>query len=33
MTSASTLTNEPAAGYSAITVQLGQLTCVADDQR
>ncbi|MDX6224917.1 MAG: hypothetical protein QOE64_1293 [Frankiales bacterium] len=33
LTTASTLTNETGPGYSAITVQLGQLTCVADDQR
>lgn len=32
-TSASTLVNETAPGYSAVTVQLGQLSCVADDQR
>jgi len=33
LTTASTLANEPALGYSAIKVQLGQLTCVADDLR
>lgn len=33
LTTASTLTNELVAGYSAIKVQVGQLTCVADDQR
>lgn len=33
LTSATTLTNEPVPGYSAIKVQVGQLTCVADDQR
>lgn len=33
LSTASTLTNELGAGYSAIKVQLGQLTCVADDQR
>ena len=33
MTTAPTLTNEAAPGFSAIKVQLGQLTCVADDQR
>ncbi len=33
LTTASTLTNEPMPGYSAIKVQVGQLTCVADDQR
>jgi prepilin-type N-terminal cleavage/methylation domain-containing protein len=32
-TTVSTLTNEPAVGASGIIVQLGQLTCVADDQR
>jgi hypothetical protein len=33
LTTASTLLNEPAPGYSAVTIKLGQLTCVADDQR
>jgi type II secretory pathway pseudopilin PulG len=33
LTTAPTLVNEFSAGYSAINVQLGQLTCVADDQR
>ena len=33
LTTASTLENEPVDGYSAIKAQLGQLTCVADDQR
>jgi hypothetical protein len=33
LSTASTLTNEAGAGYSSIKVQLGQLTCVADDQR
>lgn len=33
LTSATTLINEPVPGYSAIKVQIGQLTCVADDQR
>lgn len=33
LTTASTLTNELVPGYSAIKVQAGQLTCVADDQR
>ncbi|GAC1610059.1 MAG: hypothetical protein NVS3B26_14780 [Mycobacteriales bacterium] len=33
MTSASTLLNDTGPGYSAITTQLGQLSCVADDQR
>ena len=33
MTSASTLTNETAPGFSAVKVQLGQLSCVADDTR
>ena len=33
MTSASTLTNEFQPGFSGIKVQLGQLTCVADDER
>ena len=32
-TSASTLLNEPSAGFSAIKVQLGLLSCVADDHR
>ena len=32
-TSASTLVNESSPGFSAVTVQLGQLSCVADDQR
>ena len=32
-TSASTLLNESSPGFSAITVQLGQVSCVADDQR
>lgn len=33
LTTASTLLNEPSPGFSAIKVQLGLLTCVADDQR
>ena len=33
LTTASTLTNEVATGYSALRVRIGQLTCVADDQR
>jgi hypothetical protein len=33
LTTAPTLLNETAAGFSAINVQLGQLSCVADDQR
>lgn len=33
LNSASTLTNESGAGYSAVKLQIGQLTCVADDQR
>lgn len=33
LSTASTLTNEPAVGYSSIKVQIGQLTCVADDER
>lgn len=33
LTTAPTLSNEPAPGFSAIKVQLGQLTCVADDKR
>ena len=33
VTTASTLTNETAPNYSQIKVQIGQLTCVADDQR
>jgi len=33
LTTAPTLTNEAGTGFSAINVQLGQLTCVADDQR
>lgn len=33
MTSASTLTNELQPGFSGIKVQLGKLTCVADDER
>ena len=33
MTTTPTLSNEAGAGFSAIKVQLGQLTCVADDQR
>ncbi len=33
LTSVPTLLNESAAGFSGINVQLGQLTCVADDQR
>lgn len=33
LTTAPTLTNEPGVGFSAINVQLGQLSCVADDQR
>ena len=33
VTTASTLTNEPVPTYSQIKVQIGQLTCVADDQR
>lgn len=33
LTTASTLLNETGAGYSSIKVQIGQLTCVADDQR
>jgi len=28
-----TLTNEPVAGYSSVKVKVGELTCVADDQR
>ena len=33
LSTASTLTNETGLGHSAIQVTLGQLTCVADDQR
>jgi type II secretory pathway pseudopilin PulG len=33
LTTAPTLTNESGPGHSAIKVQLGQLSCVADDQR
>lgn len=33
LTTASTLGNESQPGYSAVTVRLGQLTCIADDQR
>lgn len=33
LTTASTLANEPVAGSSAVKLQLGQLSCVADDQR
>jgi hypothetical protein len=33
LTTASTLTNEAGAGFSAINVKFGRLTCVADDQR
>jgi hypothetical protein len=33
LTTAPTLLNETGAGFSAINVQLGQLSCVADDQR
>ncbi len=33
LTTAPTLVNELSPGYSAINVQLGQMTCVADDQR
>lgn len=33
LTTAPTLVNELSPGFSAINVQLGQLTCVADDQR
>jgi len=33
LSTASTLTNEAGAGYSAVKLQIGQLTCVADDQR
>lgn len=33
LTTAPTLSNETAPGFSAISVKLGQLTCVADDQR
>jgi hypothetical protein len=33
LTTAPTLVNELSPGYSAINLQLGQLTCVADDQR
>jgi hypothetical protein len=33
LTTAPTLTNETSPGYSAINAQLGQMTCVADDQR
>ena len=33
LTTAPTLVNESSPGFSAINVQLGQLTCVADDQR
>ena len=33
LSSASTLTNETGVGYSAVKLQVGQLTCVADDQR
>lgn len=33
LTTAPTLSNEHAAGFSAVTVVLGRLTCVADDQR
>jgi prepilin-type N-terminal cleavage/methylation domain-containing protein len=33
LTTAPTLVNETSPGFSAINVQLGQLSCVADDQR
>ena len=33
MTTVPTLSNEAGPGFSAVKVQLGQLTCVADDQR
>lgn len=33
LTTASTLSNEPQAGFSAVKVVLGQLSCVADDVR
>jgi hypothetical protein len=33
LTTAPTLLNETSAGLSAINLQLGQLSCVADDQR
>jgi prepilin-type N-terminal cleavage/methylation domain-containing protein len=33
LTTAPTLSNESSTGFSAINVQLGQLSCVADDQR
>lgn len=33
LTTTPTLTNETSTGFSAINVQLGELTCVADDQR
>ena len=33
LTTASTLLNEPSVGFSAIKVQLGLLSCVADDHR
>lgn len=33
LNTASTLSNESAPGFSSIKVQLGQLTCVADDER
>lgn len=33
LTTASTLSNEAGTDYSAIKLQIGQLTCVADDQR
>ena len=33
LSTASTLSNEAGAGYSSIKLQVGQLTCVADDQR
>jgi prepilin-type N-terminal cleavage/methylation domain-containing protein len=33
LTTAPTLSNESSPGFSAINVQLGQLSCVADDQR
>jgi hypothetical protein len=33
LNTAATLSNEAGPGFSAIKVQLGQLTCVADDER
>jgi hypothetical protein len=33
LATASTLANEPGQGFSSVKVQIGQLTCVADDQR